>query len=148
MVFIYGECHRSIRAAVRLCAERYPDRATIARAAFANLRLHTIHLSARGSLTVRVVSVNGVFCEYYTAANSIFSTFHFINCYMEITFDFGCIWLREVDEQRPWPVNAWRGVVHNRLIGPYFIDATQHGIKYLQFLTEMLPQLLKDIPLT
>ncbi|KAJ8880254.1 hypothetical protein PR048_016720 [Dryococelus australis] len=50
--------------------------------------------------------------------------------------------LREVDKQR-----LWCDVVHYCLIGPYFIDGATKSIKYLQFLTKVLPLLLEDIPL-
>ncbi|KZC05853.1 hypothetical protein WN55_06850 [Dufourea novaeangliae] len=39
-------------------------------------------------------------------------------------------WLGEVDKQRPWSVNAWCGLLHNKIIGSYFIENTLNGRKY------------------
>jgi hypothetical protein len=56
-------------------------------------------------------------------------------------------WLTEVDKQRPWTVNVWCGIVHNTIIGPYFIQGTLTGQKYTTFLSQILLGLLEDIPL-
>lgn len=56
-------------------------------------------------------------------------------------------WLREVDKQRPWSVNVWCGLLHNKIIGPYFIDGTLNSHKYERILKDVLPELLEDISL-
>ncbi|EZA59714.1 hypothetical protein X777_16514 [Ooceraea biroi] len=56
-------------------------------------------------------------------------------------------WLRQVERQRPWSLNVWCGVLHNRIIGPFFIDGTLNGQKYADFLSQQLPNLLEEVPL-
>ena len=55
-------------------------------------------------------------------------------------------WMREVDHQRQWSVNVWCGILGNQLIGPYFIDEQLTGQKYSNFLSEILPTLLENVP--
>lgn len=56
-------------------------------------------------------------------------------------------WVRETRFQRIWGVNVWCGLFNGRLIGPYFYDGTLTGERYLNFLQNILPDLLEDIPL-
>ncbi|CAK9801642.1 hypothetical protein ANTPLA_LOCUS2883 [Anthophora plagiata] len=56
-------------------------------------------------------------------------------------------WLRQVDRQRPWTVNVWCGILNNQIIGPYFINGTLNGQKYVTFLQGGLQVLLDDVPL-
>ncbi|KOC63585.1 hypothetical protein WH47_03087 [Habropoda laboriosa] len=56
-------------------------------------------------------------------------------------------WLREVDKQRSWSVNVRCGLLHNKIIGPYFIDGTLNSSKYLRILEDVLPELLEDTSL-
>jgi hypothetical protein len=56
-------------------------------------------------------------------------------------------WLRQVEHQRQWSVNVWYGVSGNRIIGPYFIDGNLNGERFSEFLLNILPLLLEDIPL-
>lgn len=45
-------------------------------------------------------------------------------------------------------VNVWCGLVGNHLIGPHFLTGgSLNGERYLQFLQEVLPELLEDVPL-
>ncbi|KZC06108.1 hypothetical protein WN55_07435 [Dufourea novaeangliae] len=37
MVLIYGECHRIMRDAVRVCGEKFPDRNELSLSVFANI---------------------------------------------------------------------------------------------------------------
>lgn len=56
-------------------------------------------------------------------------------------------WVREIKNQNHWSVNAWCGILHNQIIGPYFFDEPLSGRSYLYFLREEMPQLLEDINL-
>lgn len=56
-------------------------------------------------------------------------------------------WMREVNHQVRWSVNVWCGVLNDTIIGPYFFNGTLNGVIYLQFLEDILPQLLEDVPL-
>lgn len=56
--------------------------------------------------------------------------------------------VRESRSQSRFKVNVWAGLIGNRIIGPYVdLPPTLNGVDYLQFLTEILPDLLEDIPL-
>lgn len=56
-------------------------------------------------------------------------------------------WVRETHFQTIWGINVWCGLFNGRLIGPYFYDGTLTGNRYLDFLQNILPDLLEDIPL-
>ncbi|KZC09793.1 hypothetical protein WN55_01326 [Dufourea novaeangliae] len=56
-------------------------------------------------------------------------------------------WLREVDKQIHWFVNVWCGLLHNKIIGPYFIDGTLNSRKWERILKDVLPELLENISL-
>lgn len=49
--------------------------------------------------------------------------------------------------QRKFIVNVWMGLIGTTLIGPYHIDGTLNGPKYLNFLREDLNPLLEEVPL-
>jgi len=53
---------------------------------------------------------------------------------------------RVTNFQRRFSVNVWRGVIGNRLIGPFVFDNLT-GNTYEAFLRNELPGLLEDIPL-
>lgn len=55
--------------------------------------------------------------------------------------------LREVEQQRPWSLNVWCGIIGDKLIGPLFIEGTLNGEKYCNLLQDELPILLEDVPL-
>lgn len=57
-------------------------------------------------------------------------------------------WLRQVQHQQPWSVNVWCGIVGNVIVGPYFIPGILNGNNYAQFLRNVLPTLLEEVPLT
>lgn len=45
-------------------------------------------------------------------------------------------------------VNVWCGLIGNQLIGPHFFNGgSLNGERYLEFLREILPELLEDVPL-
>lgn len=44
-------------------------------------------------------------------------------------------------------VNVWCGIIGNSLIGPHFFQGTLTGAKYLEFLRNVLPGLMEDVPL-
>ena len=54
---------------------------------------------------------------------------------------------RVTNFQRRFSVNVWRGVIGNRLIGPFVFDNNLTGNTYEAFLRNELPGLLEDIPL-
>lgn len=56
-------------------------------------------------------------------------------------------WLRQVERQRPWNVNVWCGIIGTKIIGPFFIIGNLDGNKYSDFLHNVLPTLLEDVPL-
>ncbi|KZC06778.1 hypothetical protein WN55_07551 [Dufourea novaeangliae] len=56
-------------------------------------------------------------------------------------------WLREVDKRRPWSVNVWCGLLHNKITGPYFIDGTLNSRKYQRILKDVLLELLENTSL-
>jgi len=49
--------------------------------------------------------------------------------------------------QRRFSVNVWRGLLGNRLIGPFVFHNNLTGNTYEAFLSNELPGLLEDIPL-
>lgn len=54
---------------------------------------------------------------------------------------------RAVDNQHRWSLNVWGGIVGRHVIGPYFFDNRVNGDTYLNFLINVLPQLLENVPL-
>lgn len=56
-------------------------------------------------------------------------------------------WLREIPHQYQWKLNVWCGIVGERIIGPYFFENTLTGAIYAEFLRNILPILLEDVPL-
>ena len=50
--------------------------------------------------------------------------------------------MRTVPFQYPWSVNCWCGIV-----GPYFFAGRLTGQVYANFLQNVLPQLMEDVPL-
>jgi len=55
-------------------------------------------------------------------------------------------WTRETNAQIRWSINVWCGIFNNQLIGPYFYDGTLTGLRYLDFLVNILPDLMADVP--
>lgn len=51
-------------------------------------------------------------------------------------------WIRRMQNQNHWSINVWCGILHNRIIGLYFSNTPLSGRIYLQFLQEVLPNLL------
>lgn len=49
--------------------------------------------------------------------------------------------------QQRFSINLWAGIINNTLIGPYELPQRLNGGAYLQFLKEVLPELLEDVPL-
>ena len=56
-------------------------------------------------------------------------------------------WMRTVRFQYPWSVNCWCGIVGNHVIGPYFFRGRLTDQVYANFLQNVLPQLMRDVPL-
>ena len=55
--------------------------------------------------------------------------------------------MRTVPFQHPWSVNFWCGIVGDHVIGPYFFEDRLTGQVYANFLQNVLPQLIEDVPL-
>jgi len=226
MVFIYGECRRVTREAVRLYAERFPNRVIPSRSVFSNIIKHfqetgsvdnnkrqrskkatnddnTINILAAVAENPNV-STRQLECDSGISRRSILRILHFqkfhpfhISLHQELhgndfqnriqfcewglrkiqndemflskilftdeasftnhgqvnlrNLHYWSIenprWLREVNHQKPWSVNVWCGIVNDQIIGPYFIDGTLNSHVYKQFLEQILPQLLENIPL-
>lgn len=49
--------------------------------------------------------------------------------------------------QQEFSLNVWAGICSNRLIGPYILPARLAGATFLDFLENVLPDLLEDLPL-
>ena len=56
-------------------------------------------------------------------------------------------WMRTVPFQHPWSVNCWCGIVRDHVIGPYFFEGRLTGQVYANFLQNVLPQLMENVPL-
>lgn len=56
-------------------------------------------------------------------------------------------WMRQQATQNYWSLNVWGGVIHDRVVGPFFFDGILTGEIYGNFLRESLEELLDDIPL-
>ena len=56
-------------------------------------------------------------------------------------------WMRTVPFQHPWSVNCWCSIDGDHVIGPYFFECHMTGQVYANFLLNVLPQLMKDVPL-
>lgn len=56
-------------------------------------------------------------------------------------------WMREVDNQRYWVLNTWCGIIGNQIIGPHFFEGNLNGEMYNEFLLEVLPNLLAEVPI-
>ena len=55
--------------------------------------------------------------------------------------------MRTVPFQHPWSVNCWCVIVGDHVIGPYFFEGRLTGQVYANFLQNVLPQLMEDVPL-
>ena len=55
--------------------------------------------------------------------------------------------MRTVPFYHPWSVNCWWGIVGDHVIGPYFFEGLLIGQVYANFLQNVLPQLMEDVPL-
>ena len=56
-------------------------------------------------------------------------------------------WMRTVPFQHPRSVNCWCSIVGDHVIGPYFLEGRLTGQVYGNFLQNVLPQLMEDVPL-
>ena len=54
---------------------------------------------------------------------------------------------RTVPFQHSWSVNCWCGIVGDHVIGPYLCEVRLTGQVYANFLQNVLPQLMEDVPL-
>lgn len=56
-------------------------------------------------------------------------------------------WMRESHRQGRWSINVWCGILGDKIIGPYVFNEPLNGETYLNFLINVLPLFLEDIPL-
>ena len=56
-------------------------------------------------------------------------------------------WMRTVPFQHPCSVNCWCGIVGDHVIDRYFFDGRSTGQVYANFLQNVLPQLMEDVPM-
>ena len=56
-------------------------------------------------------------------------------------------WMRTVPFKHPWPANYWCGIVGDHVSGPYFFEGRLTEQVYVNFLQNVLLQLMKDVPL-
>jgi len=62
--------------------------------------------------------------------------------------DVNPFWLRRIDNQHQWRVNAWCEILDGQIIiGPHFFNANLNGAMYLQFLQTDLQELMEDVNL-
>lgn len=54
--------------------------------------------------------------------------------------------MRQVDHQHRWSLNVWGGIVGGYVVGPHFFDGHLNGPMYLNFMQNVLPILLANIP--
>lgn len=54
--------------------------------------------------------------------------------------------IREDRSQIQFKINLWTGIIGGRIIGPFELPETLNGERYLHFLTNALPELLRDVP--
>lgn len=54
---------------------------------------------------------------------------------------------KETAHQRRFSLNVWMGIVHNYIIGPFFLPHNLNGVTYENFLRNELALLLEDVPL-
>lgn len=55
-------------------------------------------------------------------------------------------WIQEARTQYPQKLNVWAGIFRQRIIGPYFIDGSLTGRKYVELLqNEIIPELLRVV---
>lgn len=51
-------------------------------------------------------------------------------------------WIQEAHTQHPQKINVWAGIFRGSIIGPFFIDGTLNGLKYLELLrNDVIPAL-------
>ena len=55
--------------------------------------------------------------------------------------------MRTVPFKHPWSVKCWCGIVGDHVIGPYFFECRLTGQVYANFLQDVLPQSMEDVPL-
>ncbi|CAH1991692.1 unnamed protein product [Acanthoscelides obtectus] len=56
--------------------------------------------------------------------------------------------VRRAHFQQTFSVNVWAGMVNGMLIGPFILPNRMDGMQYLDFLRNILPSLLEDVPLS
>ena len=63
------------------------------------------------------------------------------------TANYNPRWIKTVSFQHPWSVNCWFRIVGDHVIGPYCFEGRLIGQIYANFLQNVLPQLMEDVPL-
>lgn len=56
-------------------------------------------------------------------------------------------WMQQVQHQGKWSVNVWCGILGGQIIGPYIFHGSINGQIYYDFLSNILPILLEEVPL-
>lgn len=54
--------------------------------------------------------------------------------------------MRQIDHQHRWSLNVWGGIVGRNVVGPHFFNGHLNGPMYLNFLQQVLPNLLRNVP--
>jgi hypothetical protein len=54
-------------------------------------------------------------------------------------------WMHQEDHQNRWSLNVWRGVVNNRIVGPFFFEGHLNGDMHRNFLRDHLNNLLDAV---
>ncbi|CAH2008968.1 unnamed protein product [Acanthoscelides obtectus] len=75
----------------------------------------------------------------------------FLKCILvtdESTFTQNPHAVRQAHFQQTFSVNVWAGMVNGMLIGPFILPNRLDGMQYLDFLRNILPSLLEDVPLS
>lgn len=159
MAAVVEDPHRSVRDISRLLNI---SKTSVSRIIIKH-KFHPYHVELHQALYEHDFEQRIRFCEW--ASEKINIDFNFFNNVMfsdESTFhrnghinrhnlhfyaDENPHLIRQVDAQHRWSINVWAGIVGERVIGPYFFNRTLTIEIYLDFLSNILPELLEDVPL-
>ncbi|KOC62224.1 hypothetical protein WH47_03982 [Habropoda laboriosa] len=92
---------------------------------------------------------NPSFCRYILWTGEVLLTrdgcFNTHNLY--VRNDENPYAMRPYAAQERWPVNLWAGICNDFVVGPYILPDRLNGSTYNNFLENVLPGLLEEIPL-
>ncbi|GBP67789.1 hypothetical protein EVAR_53785_1 [Eumeta japonica] len=54
---------------------------------------------------------------------------------------------RQRSFQRRFSLNVWAGVIGDRIIGPHYLPDNLNGDNYLEFLQNVLPEMIAEVPI-